>query len=241
MGSRISRQSALEHFGGRAVLYRDPAHCSCWPPRWSEGDLIRPDGCFVCRRGALRHAFHEWLQQSMDQKLRPVSVLRPGTLLSLYLKCRIVRWHPVMRLVAALAGICCWPTASITFGVQADTPPSTVLQAPIGCPRPVGNTAALPQHARLPQEISASTDRLPGTHLLRSLSLSRAGLFSDLRSQQALAYSSQRGASSLQLEKQHRNNARILHHCLGSAHVVSTIRKAIPTPQEPLHHRSLSR
>lgn len=76
MGSRISRQSALEHFGGRAVLYRDPAHCSCWPPRWSEGDLIRPDGCFVCRRGALRHASHEWLQQSMDQQLRPVSVLR---------------------------------------------------------------------------------------------------------------------------------------------------------------------
>ena len=37
-----------------------------------------------------------------------------------------------MRLVAAVAGIGCWLVASIAFGVQADTPHSTVLQAPIG-------------------------------------------------------------------------------------------------------------
>jgi peptidoglycan/LPS O-acetylase OafA/YrhL len=55
-----------------------------------------------------------------------------GTLLSLYLKGRVPQWHPALRLVAALTGIGCWLVASIAFGVQADTPHSTVLQAPIG-------------------------------------------------------------------------------------------------------------
>jgi peptidoglycan/LPS O-acetylase OafA/YrhL len=55
-----------------------------------------------------------------------------GTLLSLYLKGRVPQWHPALRLVAALTGIGCWLVASIAFGVQADTPHSTVLEAPIG-------------------------------------------------------------------------------------------------------------
>ena len=55
-----------------------------------------------------------------------------GTLLSLYLKGRVPQWNPFLRLVAATAGIGCWLVASIAFGVQADTPHSTVLQAPIG-------------------------------------------------------------------------------------------------------------
>src|ERR1035437_916991 len=32
---------SLEHFGRRAVLYRDPAHCSSWPAYWSESYLVR--------------------------------------------------------------------------------------------------------------------------------------------------------------------------------------------------------
>lgn len=55
-----------------------------------------------------------------------------GTLLSLYLKGRVVQWHPALRLVGALTGICCWLVASMALGVQADTPHSTVVQAPIG-------------------------------------------------------------------------------------------------------------
>lgn len=55
-----------------------------------------------------------------------------GTLLSLYLKGRVPQWHPALRLGAALTGIGCWLVASIAFGVQADTPHSTVMQAPIG-------------------------------------------------------------------------------------------------------------
>ena len=55
-----------------------------------------------------------------------------GTLLSIYLKGRVPQWHPSLRVVGALAGIGCLLTASITFGVQADTPHSTVAQAPIG-------------------------------------------------------------------------------------------------------------
>ena len=55
-----------------------------------------------------------------------------GTLLSIYLKGRVPQWHPALRHVAALAGIGCWLVASTTFGVEADTPHSTVVQAPIG-------------------------------------------------------------------------------------------------------------
>ncbi len=55
-----------------------------------------------------------------------------GTLLSIYLKGRVPQWHPALRLIAALSAIGCWLVASIVFGVQADTPHSTVLGAPIG-------------------------------------------------------------------------------------------------------------
>jgi len=66
-----------------------------------------------------------------------------GTLLSIYLKGRVPRWSPGLRLVAALAGIGCWLVASIAFGVQADTPHSTVLQAPIGWALVLGGTVLL--------------------------------------------------------------------------------------------------
>jgi peptidoglycan/LPS O-acetylase OafA/YrhL len=55
-----------------------------------------------------------------------------GTLLSIYLKGRVPHWPAALRLLAALGGVGCWLVASITFGVQADTPHSTVVQAPIG-------------------------------------------------------------------------------------------------------------
>ena len=55
-----------------------------------------------------------------------------GTLLSIYLKGRVPQWHPALRLIGVLSGLGFWLVASIAFGVQADTPHSTVLQAPIG-------------------------------------------------------------------------------------------------------------
>jgi peptidoglycan/LPS O-acetylase OafA/YrhL len=55
-----------------------------------------------------------------------------GTLLSIYLKGWVPNWHPALRLIGVISGFGCWLVASIAFGVQADTPHSTVLQAPIG-------------------------------------------------------------------------------------------------------------
>jgi len=55
-----------------------------------------------------------------------------GTLLSLALKGRVPQWHPGLRLFGILAGIACLFVASVHFGVQADTPSSTVIGAPIG-------------------------------------------------------------------------------------------------------------
>jgi peptidoglycan/LPS O-acetylase OafA/YrhL len=55
-----------------------------------------------------------------------------GTLLSLMLRGRTPKWNPFFRILGILAGIVCLFVASVYFGVQADTPSSTVLQAPFG-------------------------------------------------------------------------------------------------------------
>ena len=55
-----------------------------------------------------------------------------GTLLSLMLKGHTPKWNPVFRILGILAGIACLFIASVYFGVRADTPSSTVLQAPLG-------------------------------------------------------------------------------------------------------------
>ena len=55
-----------------------------------------------------------------------------GTLLSLALKGRIPQWNLAVRLLGVLIGIAGLFVASVYFGVQADTPSSTVLQAPLG-------------------------------------------------------------------------------------------------------------
>ena len=55
-----------------------------------------------------------------------------GVLLSLLLKGRVPKWHPGLRLLGLGAAIGCWLIASVTFGVQADTPHSTMAQAPVG-------------------------------------------------------------------------------------------------------------
>ena len=57
-----------------------------------------------------------------------------GTLLSLslYLNGHLPRWHGPVRIAAAVAAVGCWLVASMVFGVQADTPHSTALGAPIG-------------------------------------------------------------------------------------------------------------
>ena len=55
-----------------------------------------------------------------------------GTLLSLILNGRSPAWNAGLRLLGMLAGIACLFVASVYLGVQADTPSSTVLQAPLG-------------------------------------------------------------------------------------------------------------
>jgi peptidoglycan/LPS O-acetylase OafA/YrhL len=55
-----------------------------------------------------------------------------GILLSLVLKGRVPRWNPAFRIVDILTGVVCLFVASVHLGVQADTPSSTVTQAPIG-------------------------------------------------------------------------------------------------------------
>jgi peptidoglycan/LPS O-acetylase OafA/YrhL len=55
-----------------------------------------------------------------------------GTLLSLYLNGRLPQWHVTVRMAAAVAAVGFWLAASLIFGVQADTPHSATLGAPIG-------------------------------------------------------------------------------------------------------------
>lgn len=55
-----------------------------------------------------------------------------GTLLSLVLKGRTPQWNLALRLLGILTGIAFLFVASVYFGVQADTPSSTVPQAPLG-------------------------------------------------------------------------------------------------------------
>lgn len=56
-----------------------------------------------------------------------------GTLLSIALKGRRTpQWNLVLRLLGIVTGITCLFVASVYLGVQADTPSSTVLQAPLG-------------------------------------------------------------------------------------------------------------
>jgi peptidoglycan/LPS O-acetylase OafA/YrhL len=55
-----------------------------------------------------------------------------GTLLSIALKGRTPQWSLGRRLLGILTGIICLFVASVYLGVQADTPSSTVPQAPLG-------------------------------------------------------------------------------------------------------------
>jgi len=55
-----------------------------------------------------------------------------GTLLSLSLKGRAPQWNIVLHLLGILTGVILLFVASVYFGVHADRPSSTVLQAPIG-------------------------------------------------------------------------------------------------------------
>lgn len=55
-----------------------------------------------------------------------------GTLLSLGLKGRLLQWNLAGRLSGILIAVVCLFVASVYLGVQADTPTSTVLQAPVG-------------------------------------------------------------------------------------------------------------
>lgn len=55
-----------------------------------------------------------------------------GTLLSIGLKGRTPQWRLAVRILGIATGIGCLFVASVYLGVQADTPSSTVLQAPLG-------------------------------------------------------------------------------------------------------------
>ena len=78
-----------------------------------------------------RHPWHGFSSQWTNSFVQ-FQFFSAGALLSLLLKGRVPKWHPAFRVLGIAAAIGCWLVASIAFGVQADTPHSTVLQAPVG-------------------------------------------------------------------------------------------------------------
>jgi hypothetical protein len=100
-------------FGLKGRLRR-PHHRLVWP-----GDL-------VCLERVA------WFQQPVDEQLRSVSVFLRRHLAFPGVRGRVPPWNPVFRLTGILGGIVCLFAASVCFGVQADTPNSTVIGAPIG-------------------------------------------------------------------------------------------------------------
>lgn len=80
------------------------------------------------------YAMHGWggFSSQWTNSFVQFQFFAAGTLLSIYLKGRMPGWHPAVRVLVWLTGIACWFVASTQFGVQADTPHSTVAQAPVG-------------------------------------------------------------------------------------------------------------
>ena len=80
------------------------------------------------------YAIHGWkgFSSQWTNSFVEFQFFAAGTLLSIYLKGRVPAWHPAVRLFVWLSGISCWFIASTQLGVQADTPHSTVAQAPAG-------------------------------------------------------------------------------------------------------------
>ena len=78
-----------------------------------------------------RHPWHGFSSQWTNSFVE-FQFFAAGALLSIFLKGRVPRWHPAFRVLGVAAAIGCWLIASVAFGVQADTPHSTVLQAPVG-------------------------------------------------------------------------------------------------------------
>lgn len=86
---------------------------------------------YVCVIVYARHGFHGFSSQWTNSFVE-FQFFSAGVLLSLFLRGRVPSWHPALRMLGVLGAIACWFVASVHFGVQADTPQSTVLQAPIG-------------------------------------------------------------------------------------------------------------
>jgi len=86
---------------------------------------------YVCVIGYARHGFHGFSSQWTNSFVE-FQFFSAGVLLSIFLRGRVPNWHPVLRMFGIVGAIACWFVASVHFGVQADTPKSTVLQAPVG-------------------------------------------------------------------------------------------------------------
>jgi peptidoglycan/LPS O-acetylase OafA/YrhL len=86
---------------------------------------------YVCVIAYAWHGFHGFSSQWTNSFVE-FQFFSAGVLLSLFLRGRVPNWHPALRIVGIFGAIGCWLVASIHFGVQADTPHSTVFQAPIG-------------------------------------------------------------------------------------------------------------
>ena len=78
-----------------------------------------------------RHPWHGFSSQWTNSFVQ-FQFFSAGALLSLFLGGRVPKWPPALRILGIAAAIACWLVASVAFGVQADTPHSTVLQAPVG-------------------------------------------------------------------------------------------------------------
>ncbi|MBN9615214.1 MAG: hypothetical protein BGO25_03100 [Acidobacteriales bacterium 59-55] len=97
---------------------------------------------YICVIVYARHGFHGFSSQWTNSFVE-FQFFSAGVLLSLFLRGRVPDWHPVLRILGIVGAIACWFVASVHFGVQADTPQSTVLQAPIGWALVLVGTALL--------------------------------------------------------------------------------------------------
>ena len=86
---------------------------------------------YVCVIVYARQGFHGFSSQWTNSFVE-FQFFSAGVLLSLFLRGRVPNWHPALRVLGVVSAISCWFVSSVYFGVQADTPQSTAVQAPIG-------------------------------------------------------------------------------------------------------------
>jgi peptidoglycan/LPS O-acetylase OafA/YrhL len=86
---------------------------------------------YICVIAYARHGFHGFSSQWTNSFVE-FQFFSAGALLSIFLRGRVPNWPFTLRILGVIGAAAIWLVASIGFGVQADTPQSTIVQAPIG-------------------------------------------------------------------------------------------------------------